>query len=206
MSQNGFIFPNFRGENKKYLSYHHLVSGFQTSMGEISHRPQKNQNARLQRLHRNGKRYGKVTWTMENSDHLKMYLLLFFGTFSMIFPARLEFSGSFQGVFMLRLFKKSPIPSVPTLWFLRISGLHPCHPWHRITCWWHYLRHRYHWPQSCHKHGILGPKSSSNEAKPRKMPWKDTKRKPETKSHRFSPKKWMVFERPPGSRDHFIFV
>ena len=23
--QNGFIFPNFRGENKKYLSCHHLV-------------------------------------------------------------------------------------------------------------------------------------------------------------------------------------
>ena len=22
--QNGFIFPNFRGENKKYLSCHHL--------------------------------------------------------------------------------------------------------------------------------------------------------------------------------------
>jgi len=26
ISQNGFIFPNFRGENKKYLSCHHLVS------------------------------------------------------------------------------------------------------------------------------------------------------------------------------------
>ena len=26
MSQNGFIFPNFRGENEKYLSYHHLVN------------------------------------------------------------------------------------------------------------------------------------------------------------------------------------
>ena len=24
MSQNGFIFPNFRGDNKKYLSCHHL--------------------------------------------------------------------------------------------------------------------------------------------------------------------------------------
>ena len=25
MSQNGFIIPNFQGENKKYLSCHHLV-------------------------------------------------------------------------------------------------------------------------------------------------------------------------------------
>ena len=26
MSQNGFIFPNFRGENNKYLKFHHLVN------------------------------------------------------------------------------------------------------------------------------------------------------------------------------------
>ena len=32
-SQNGFIFPNFRGENKKHLSCHHLVWAVNKSIG-----------------------------------------------------------------------------------------------------------------------------------------------------------------------------
>ena len=34
--QNGFIFPKFRGENKKYLSCHHLAMILKTTAGCFS--------------------------------------------------------------------------------------------------------------------------------------------------------------------------
>lgn len=67
-------------------------------------------------------KYGKSNMTMENSDHLKMYFLLFFHEIVRDFPSQVQFSGFFQGVFTLQTFPKITQPSIPTLWFLRILG------------------------------------------------------------------------------------